>query len=135
MSRILYLKDLGFSLEEIKNYDENKLKGKIEEYKQKIIKLKNNINILENLNIKNIEKEEKINFINDEKAIGKWKLKGISYTKEDAKKNLFESHLTFNIKDLYLMENGQNYWVISWSKNYIFIKGKKNPYEIEDNLI
>ena len=53
MSRILYLKNLGFSLEEIKNYDENQLKGKIEEYKQKIIKLKNNINILEKLNNKN----------------------------------------------------------------------------------
>lgn len=32
-------------------------------------------------------------------------------------------------------ENIGIYWVISWSKNYIYIKGKKNPYEIKDNLM
>lgn len=135
MSRILYLKNLGFSLEEIKNYDETRLKGKIEEYKQKVIKLKNNINILENLNNENKGKEELKNFLNDEKAIGKWSLKGVSNTKEDAKKNIFETNILFNIKELYLMENGQPYWVISWSKNFIYIKGRKNPYEILDNLM
>lgn len=135
MSRILYLKELGFSLEEIKNYDETRLKGKIEEYKQKVIKLKNNINILENLNNKNKGKEELKNFLNDEKAIGKWQLKGVSNTKEDAKRNIFETNILFNIKELYLMENGQPYWVISWSKNFIYIKGRKNPYEIVDDLM
>ena len=135
MSRILYLKDLGFSLEEIKNYDEKQLKGKIEEYKQRIIKLKNNINILENLNNQNNEKGGLQKFVNDEKAIGKWTLKGISNTKEEAKKNIFETNLLFSIKELYLMENGQPYWVISWSKNYIYIKGRKNPYEIQGNLM
>lgn len=135
MSRILYLKKLGFSLEEIKNYDEKRLSGKIEEYKQKVIKLKNNINILENLNNQNTGKEELKKFIDDEKAIGKWLLKGIANTKEDAKKNIFETNILFNIKELYLMENGQPYWVISWSKNFIYIKGRKNPYEIEDNLM
>lgn len=135
MSRILYLKELGFSLEEIKNYDEKRLKGKIEEYKQKVIKLKNNINILENLNNKNKGKEELKNFLNDEKAIGKWSLKGVSNTKEDAERNIFETNILFNIKELYLMENGQPYWVISWSKNFIYIKGRKNPYEIVDNLM
>ena len=131
MSRILYLKDLGFSLEEIKNYDEKRLKGKIEEYKQKIVKLNSNINILENLN--NIEGREK--FLNDELAIGKWSLKGIANTKEEAKKQIFEDGLTFNIKELFLMENGQPYWIISWTKNIIYIKGRKNPYEIENNLM
>lgn len=33
------------------------------------------------------------------------------------------------------MENGQPYWVISWSKNFIYIKERKNPYEIVDNLM
>ena len=132
MTRILYLKDLGFSLEEIKNYDEKRLKGKIEEYKQRIIKLENNINILENM--KN-EKNGLNKFLNDERAIGKWTLKGISNTKEDAKSNIFEPNILFNIKELYLMENGQKYWVISWSKNFIYIQGRKNPYTIEGNLM
>lgn len=81
MSRILYLKELVFSLEEIKNYDEEQVKEKIEEYKQKIIKLEG------------------------------------------------------NIKTLYLMENGKKYWVVSWRKNCIYIEGRKNPYEIENNLM
>lgn len=135
MSRILYLKDLGFSLEEIKNYDEEQVKEKIEEYKQKIIKLEGNIKILENME-KNIGEEKKIKkFINDENAIGKWTLKGISNTKEEAKKQIFEENLSFNIKTLYLMENGKKYWVVSWSKNCIYIEGRKNPYEIENNLM
>lgn len=135
MSRILYLKSLGFSLEEIKNYDEKQLKGKIKEYKQKIITLKNNLNILENLNNINNEKEGRENFLNDEKAIGKWVLKGLSNTIEDAKNKIFETNIIFNIRELYLMKNGQPYWVISWSKNCIYIKGRKNLYEIEDNLM
>ena len=135
MSRILYLKNLGFSLEEIKNYDEKQLKGKIEEYKQKIIRLKNNINILENLHNENNEKGGLKKFLNDERAIGKWSLKGMANTKEEAKRNIFESNILFNIKELYLMENGQSYWVISWSKDFIYINGRKNPYEIEGNLM
>lgn len=133
MSRILYLKNLGFSLEEIKNYDEKCLKGKIEEYKEKVIKLKNNINILESLRVE--RKGGVKEFINDQDAIGKWKIKGIANTKEEAKKHIFENNLFFDIKELYLMENGQAYWVISWSKNYIYIKGKENPYEIENDLM
>lgn len=132
MSRILYLKNLGFSLEEIKNYDEKQLKGKIEEYKQKIVKLERNINILENLNNK---KGELKKFLNDEDAIGKWTLKGLANTKEEAKQGSFETNLSLSIKELYLMENGQSYWVISWSKNCIYINGRKNPYEIENNLM
>lgn len=135
MSKILYLKDLDFSLEEIKNYDENRIKEKIEEYKSKIFKLNKNIDILNELNLKNKKGEEMISFVNDENAIGKWNLIGISNTKEEAEKHIFENNLFFKIKELYLMENGQKYWIISWSKNYIYINGNKNPYNIKDNLM
>ena len=47
MKKILYLKDLGFSLDEIKNYNQKLVQSKIEEYKQSILKLTSNINILE----------------------------------------------------------------------------------------
>ncbi len=135
MSKILYLKDLDFSLEEIKNYDENRIKEKIEEYKSKIFKLNKNIDILNELNLKNKKGEEMISFVNDENAIGKWNLIGISNTKEEAEKHIFENNLFFKIKELYLMENGRKYWIISWSKNYIYINGNKNPYNIKDNLM
>ena len=135
MSKILYLKDLDFSLEEIKNYDENRIKEKIEEYKSKIFKLNKNIDILNELNLKNKRGEEMISFVNDENAIGKWNLIGISNTKEEAEKHIFENNLFFKIKELYLMENGRKYWIISWSKNYIYINGSKNPYDIKDNLM
>lgn len=135
MSKILYLKDLDFSLEEIKNYDENRIKEKIEEYKSKIFKLNKNIDILNELNLKNKKGEEMISFVNDENAIGKWNLIGISNTKEEAEKHIFENNLFFKIKELYLMENGRKYWIISWSKNYIYINGNKNPYDIKDNLM
>ena len=79
MTKILYLKELGFSLDEIKKYDEQLITDKIIEYKEKIIKLKNDINVLENFSIKPEQKSMKP-FINDKEAIGKWKLIGISNT-------------------------------------------------------
>lgn len=33
------------------------------------------------------------------------------------------------IKELYLMENGEEYWVISWTKGIIYICDRENPYE------
>lgn len=135
MSKILYLKDLDFSLEEIKNYDENRIKEKIDEYKAKILKLNKNIDILNELNLKNKKGEEMISFINDEEAIGKWNLIGLSNTKKDAENHIFENNLFFKIKELFLMENGRKYWIISWSKNYVYINGNKNPYYIKDNLM
>ncbi len=71
MSRILYLKNLGFSLDEIFNYDESSLKDKIDEYKNTIMKLQKNIDILESISSQNIQMNE---FCNDKQAIGKWNL-------------------------------------------------------------
>ena len=47
MRKILYLKDLGFSLDEIKNYNDEIVQYKINEYKKAIEKLTTNISILE----------------------------------------------------------------------------------------
>lgn len=131
MSKIMYLKNLGFSLEEIKNYDENLVKTKIEEYQAKIMQYTSNINILKDIETKKQKGEEVKTFINDKKAIGKWELIGVSTTKENAKKHIFENGKFIDIKELYLLENGEKYWIISWSKNYIYIKGKENTYEID----
>ena len=133
MGRILYLKELGFSLEEIKNYDENRLQEKIQEYQARIECLKSNINILQKL--PNTKKEEINFFVNDENAIGKWRLKGVASSKEEAKKQELENGKGLALQELYLMENGRKYWVVSWSKNCIYIKDRKNPYEIEGDLM
>ena len=47
MKKIQYLKSLGFSLDEIKNYNDEMIQTKIEEYKKTIAKLTSNISVLE----------------------------------------------------------------------------------------
>ena len=60
MNKILYLKKLGFSLDEIKKYDKKAVITKIEEYQEKIIQYTSNINILKDIN-QNGERREKKN--------------------------------------------------------------------------
>ena len=134
MTKILYLKELGFSLDEIKKYDEQLITDKIIEYKEKIIKLKNDINVLENFSIKPEQKSMKP-FINDKEAIGKWKLIGISNTEQEAYRQEFDNTIRFEFKNLYLMENGQKYWVISWTKGTIYIRGQENSYTIKNDTM
>ena len=134
MTKILYLKELGFSLDEIKKYDKQLITDKIIEYKEKIIKLKNDINILENFSIKPEQKSMKP-FINDKAAIGKWKLIGISNTEQEAYRQEFDNTIRFEFKNLYLMENGQKYWVISWTKGTIYIRGQENSYTIKNDTM
>ena len=132
MSKILYLKELGFSLNEIKKYDQQLIKDKIIEYKEKLIKLKSNINILENFNME-FEPSIMKPFINDEAAIGKWRLIGVSNNEEEAYKQKYDSTIRFEFKNLYLMENGKKYWVINWTKGIIYIRGQKNTYTIKED--
>lgn len=49
MKKILYLKRLGLSLDEIKNYNENSVKEKIKQFEDEINKLKKNITLLEEI--------------------------------------------------------------------------------------
>ena len=135
MSKILYLKELDFSLDEIKNCDENLVNSKIEQYKEKIIKFRSNINILENFEIDFDNKTQIKPFINDKQAIGKWNLIGISNTEEEAVKQEFDNTIKFDFKQLYFLEKGKKYWVISWTKNIVYIKGRENPYEIKGNTM
>lgn len=133
MSKILYLKEKGFKLDEIKCFNEDSFKTKIEEYENKIKELKSNINDIISLNeIGGIDSMEV--FYDDPRVIGKWKLVGVTDTRE----NYYEGKLlddSFSIKELYLMEKGRRYWVIRWTRSYIIINDRKNPYEIEDNLM
>ena len=131
MNEILSLKDLGFSLDEIKNFSEEEVKNKIKDYNEKIKDLKRKLTTLKELSFKGKEVLE-MRFINDENAIGKWQLVGIAENMESAKKEEFIPD-DFRIKELYLMPNGKQYWVILWTKGIIKINGVEDPYEIIDD--
>ncbi len=133
LSKILILKELGFSLKEIANFDfkQDDILKKIKEYEQKITKIQSSINILSSFSQKEGIKNMRP-FVNDENAIGKWQLLGVSKTLEDAfKLNYYEDD--YSIKELYLMPNGQEYWVIKWTKGYIYINRRECPYQIKEN--
>lgn len=134
MTKILFLKDLGLSLKEIKDFNLNDLniKEKIKKYENEINKIKNNIHTLNNL----LQKKEEITnmkpFINDENIIGKWKLIGISDTIENALQGQYVED-DFKIKELYLLPNGEEYWIIKWTKNYIYLNNIECPYNLNEN--
>ena len=133
MSRILVYKSLGFELSEIKDLDDESIENKISEYKKKINIMKSHISTLNSLLDSREEKIKNMKaFVNDEDAIGKWSLIGVSKSKKDFNNNdLLDDDIA--IKDLYLMEGGTEYWVISWTKGSIYINRKPYSYVIEDN--
>ena len=132
MNEIIALKELGFSLEEIKYFNEEDIKKKINDYEEKILNIKDQIKNLKELSIKGREVLKMNKFINDERVIGKWNLLGVSDNMEDAKNNIFIED-DYAIKELYLMPEGHEYWVISWTKDTIYIAGKACSYEIDNN--
>lgn len=133
LSKILYLKDLGFSLEAIKDFDDKSIQNQYNEYQNKINEIKEKMYTLKQLS-KNIEGDVYMeSFVNDEKAIGKWNLIGIAKSKELYYEEKILEDKDFKIKELYLMENGEKYWTISWTKGSIIISNRKNSYEIENN--
>lgn len=115
---ILQYKNMGFTLEEIKNINPNLLISKVESLKEQMINIKKNITHIESM----IEKGEctKLVFVNDEKVIGKWELL------EDE---------PFPFKELYFLPNGQEYWVFSWTRGYLKIIDTYHPYEVVDNIL
>ena len=134
LAEISYLKDLGFSLKEIKNLDEKTIKEKISQTKLNIRKLKQNIN-----HLSTIRKTEggfvMRNFVNDPQVIGKWKKLAVVKNKEDFKNNNFCDEDIFDFKELYFLPNGENYWVLRWTKGILFLKERQLPYEIVDGIL
>ncbi len=129
MQDILTLKNMGFSLEEIKYFSKDSIKNKIANYKQEILDLQSRIKLLQQFSLEERNSDSKMIFVNDEKAIGKWTLLGIANTIDDAKNENFIDD-EYNIKELYLLPNGEEYWVISWTKDTIYINEIPNHYEI-----
>ena len=71
LSEITYLKDLGFSLKEIKNFSKEKIDEKIQKIKDDIKKLTQNVHHLSSIRQEAGELIMK-KFVNDERVVGKW---------------------------------------------------------------
>ena len=128
LSEIIFLKNLGFQLKEIRNFDDEEIRKKTKNLMQDLEKIKNNIHIIRSLRKNNKGEYEMKTFINDENAIGKWKKLGIVSSVSD--KEIKEDKEIFPFGELYLMPNGAQYWVVSWTKGFVYIKDRKNPYQI-----
>ncbi len=132
MQEILALKKLGFTLEEIHNFDKVIIKDKIKDLKKELNNIENKIANLEKFSLKGKEVLKLSEFVNDEKAVGKWSLLGVSENINLAKEEKYMED-DYNIKDLYLLPNGKEYWIIHWTKGIIYINEVSCPYEIVDN--
>lgn len=84
--------------------------------------------------------DKEIPFVNDEKVIGKWEVRGVFAVKEDYLQNIFCDNTGFyggDVKYLYFLPDGEEYWGYSWTKGYFisdgYLTGKTcNEYEVEE---
>ena len=134
LSEINYLKDLGFSLKEIKNLDSKTIAMKLIEIQKNISKLKQNYQKLSTIRKKDGGFKMK-NFVNDEKVIGKWKKVAVVNEKEDYKKKECIEEDIFDFPTLYFLPNGEKYWVFSWTKGTLYVTDREMPYEIIDGTL
>ena len=131
MNKILYLKKLGFSLDEIKSYDKKAVTTKIEEYQEKIIQYTSNINILKDIN-QNKERREKKKlkfngyYKKDYRIIGFWKT--IDILEKDQKFKFRDMHRkkNFEIEGIVVSPIGNEIMVSYANNKSILVKYAKN---------
>lgn len=120
VEKIKNLKEIGMSLKQIKEIELNRqnLDKFIDQRFRDLQKAIRTLYLLENS--KKGEFKMK-NFINDENSLGKWEYLGSVKKKGeeiDSKK--------YFLNEIYFLENGQGYWLISgWSKGELYVY----PYE------
>lgn len=129
LSEIAYLKDLGFSLKEIRNMDEQVVANKLAELNEKLIKITKNIRFLSHYNKGGIVMK---NFVNDKQVIGKWKRLGVVARIEDFKQKKFKRGVRVfeAFKELYFLPGGAPYWSLAWSKGKLFVRDMEHEYKI-----
>ena len=135
--KIQFLKDLGFSLKEIKDFDETQINEKIREINEKIEKLKNSVKLMDSLNKHKGEENIMKPFINDKDAIGKWKYVCSAVDKEAYEKgDTFEDNDVL-MKELYFLPNGEGYWIFDrWTKGTIYhFGGRVYNYTIKNDTL
>lgn len=133
---IQLLKELGFTLKEISQFDKNSLTSKLDEIKQKIQELRKNIDIISSLQNQKGEMKMKP-FICDEKAIGKWSYVCSAENREEFDKENCYVDESLLLKTLYFLPKGEGYWIFDrWTKGEIYhFKGIVYTYEIENDKL
>lgn len=134
--RVKFLRELGFSIKEIREFNEHSISDKMSEIEMQICRLKDNREMLSFLNKQKGEKYMK-NFVNDKNALGKWKYIANTTSKEDYLKGKFTVDKDPDYKNLYFLPNGQGYWIFDrWTKGMILhYRGDVMPYSIEGNKL
>lgn len=129
--KIKSLKELGFTLDEIRKFNETSLDEKFDQIKNQIAKLKDNLKTISYLQ-KQKGGEIMKPFINDENAIGKWIYECSTISKECYDKNDTYVDNDALIQELYFLPNGKGYWIFEkWTKNELYhFSGVKYPYYI-----
>lgn len=134
--KIQTLKDLGFSLTEIKEFNKQSFDKKVKDIKKQIKDLKKSLSFISFL--KNQKRELIMKpFINDEQAIGKWKYECSAETKEHYKNGDFYVDDDALVQELYFLPKGNGYWIFDrWTKGLIYhFKNITYKYEIEGSKL
>ena len=148
MRRIIELKDIGFTLDEIQRYcgvsNIDERKRIIEEKHWSLMKLaEDTATQLEKLKAvkQNLLKGEikmafnpNAPFENDERVIGRWEFVATVDKKERFKPDNEYDNET-NYEELYFLPDGEEYWGFSWTKGYIKILFGDRlfvPYELDE---
>lgn len=134
--QIQFLKGLGFTLQEIKDFDKNSIAEKCESVKNSISILTNNLKILNSLNNQKGEINMKP-FINDENAVGKWNYVFSVENMIEYQNGNYYFDNDILLKELYFLPEGEDYWIFEgWTKGEIYhYSGVKYIYSIKDNKL
>ncbi len=139
LCEILYLKNLGFTLNEIKNLDEKSIIQKTQSLKNEILLLNKKIKKLNSL-CNNFEGGFKMDlFTNDVEALGKWKRICVVNTKDEFLSGKYKDQkdLFKYFQNIYFLENGQGYWCFEkWTKGKLYLYNNQVfDYVIEGDLM
>ena len=136
IKQILMLKDLNFSLDEIKNFNEIAISQKQVQLENQIKDLNRKLRLISSLKTEKGEIVMK-EFENDERVVGKWKYEATAMSKEKYLEGDFYKDEDAMYQELYFLPQGKGYWVFDgWTKGEIFhYKGVHYKYEIENEKL
>jgi len=145
MRRITELKDIGFTLEEIKLFckddDEDKkaqiLREKRQSLEQLITNTERQLHEISKLERKGKKMNNNITmaFENDERVIGRWEIIASVEIKQDFIPARESNKNESPFEEIYFLPDGKQYWGFSWTKGYLIItfgNGLLCPYEFEE---